>query len=170
MMDQKGDTMRITRGRGHSGDDHRARRRPVRRVWVVVRHVAALALAFVLVACGTTTPSDDPTSGVPAGIDELSAPLLLTNGLTPIGPTQARAVVVGDMADAPWLQYLEVSKAIGLDFGALEGRPAQLRMTPIRGREPDAAAYVLVVDGRAVGAWIGPGGTTSGVLPLNAGP
>ncbi len=80
------------------------------------------------------------------------------------------AVEVGDLAQPPWLLYLEVSRAIGLDFGALEGRSGELLITPVAAAEADAILVVLLVEGRPVGAWIGPGGSSSGVLALDQHP
>jgi hypothetical protein len=132
--------------------------------------VAAILLAVSMAACGAAVPSAVPASEAAAGIDALSTQLFVTNGVTPIGATERRPIVVGDVADIPWLQYLEVSRQVGLDFAGLVGRAGELRVTPIRGRQPDATAYVLVIDGRPVGAWMDAGGGSSGVVPLNGTP
>jgi hypothetical protein len=77
---------------------------------------------------------------------------------------------VGDLGEQPWSLYLEVSREAGLDFEALEGRAAELLITPIAGPAADTTLVVLLVEGQAVGAWISPGGTSSGVLPVGKRP
>jgi hypothetical protein len=129
--------------------------------------LAVLAMAATLVAC-TSAPTGTSETG--AAVDAISAPLLAANGQVPTGPTSGQPITVGDPAEHPWLLYLEASRAVGLDFAGLVGRSGELRVTPIRGAAPDAAAYVLVVDGVAVGAWVGPGGSSSGVLPISQRP
>lgn len=143
--------------------------------------VLGLALAVVmgaaLGACGGTASSASPSvTATPAasapdpGVDAVSQALLETHGLRATGPTKVNIVTIGKLAEQPWSLYLEVSKAANLDFSALEGAGAELRITPVAGWADDGAAYVLVRSGTVVGAWIGPGGTSSGVLPITATP
>jgi hypothetical protein len=134
--------------------------------------VLGLVLALALVACGGATSSPAASAGtVPApGVDPRVAALILANGQEPTGPTTFTEVVIGDLRDAPWAQYLEVSRRVGLDFTAGAGRSATLARTPLRGRFPDAALFVLLQDGRVAGAWVSAGGDVGGVLPITERP
>jgi len=134
--------------------------------------VVGLGLVLVLVACdsATRTPGPSGPTDVGTGVDPRVAALILANGQEPTGPTTLMEVVVGDLRDAPWAQYLEVSRGVGLDFSAAAGRTATLARTPVRGRFADAAMFVLLVEGRVAGAWIGAGGDVSGVLPITRRP
>jgi len=130
------------------------------------------AALLALAACGPTreaTPVPSP-GRADALVDPISRALLDAYGQAPAGATIVSQVTVGDTAELPWALYLEVSRLVGLDFAALEGAGAELRETPVAGWAPDARAYVLVRAGEAIGAWIGPGGNSSGVLPLSARP
>ncbi|HEX5828010.1 MAG TPA: DUF4830 domain-containing protein [Candidatus Limnocylindrales bacterium] len=137
-----------------------------------MRIIAALATAVVIVlaTAGCAAPSSsglDPAGDPPPGVEPASLALLLVNGQAPSGPTTTLAMPVGDVEDVPWAQYLEASKRVGLDFSAAEGRAATLYRTPVTASNPDAAAFVLVVDGRVAGAWLDPGGGSSGVVAIN---
>ncbi len=88
-------------------------------------------------------------------------------GSQAVGPTTTLSIVIGDAAEHPWLLYREVSRRIGLDFGTLEGQTAELQKTPIAPTTDGATAFVLVHDGRVVGAWRDAGPMSSGVLALD---
>jgi hypothetical protein len=142
---------------------------PRRAATLVLASVVALAGA----ACtspGTASPGVASPSPVAPGVDPVALEVLLANGHTATGATTGTPVLVGDVREVPWALYLEVSRQAGLDFTAAQGRPGTLLRTPIRGSEPDSQSFVLVVDGRVAGAWIGPGGSSSGVLPIDARP
>jgi hypothetical protein len=121
--------------------------------------IVLLLAVITVVAMGCAPPAV-------VAVDPVSAPLLADHGVRAVGATTIAPTTVGDVAEQPWSLYLEVSKASGLDFTDEVGVTAELRRTPIDGDEADAAAFILVRDGRAIGAWLSPGGTTSGVLPL----
>ncbi len=99
-------------------------------------------------------------------MDPLTAPLLVEHGLTATGASASTLMEVGDPAEQPWSLYLEASRSAGLDFADQAGMVAELRRTPIAGAAADAAVFVLVHDGRVIGAWLSPGGTSSGVRSL----
>ena len=132
-------------------------------------------MATGIAACGGLGASASPAASASAsapgpGVDIVSRALLEAHGQRATGPTAVSIVTIGNDAEQPWSLYLEVSKEVGLDFSALAGAGAELRVTPIAGWADDGAAYVLVRSGTVIGAWIGPGGTTSGVLPITARP
>ncbi len=112
----------------------------------------------------------DPAEPGVAGVDPVAASVLAQYGHRPTGPTRRLGVEVGELTDQPWSLHLEVSRTVGLDFSALEGRQGALLATPVAASEPDAEIFVLLVDGRPVGAWLSPGGSMSGVLPVSARP
>jgi hypothetical protein len=130
--------------------------------------VAALLLvvALAVAGCGGADSGQRPTPGL-ATVDPVTLELLEAHGLRPAGATASSQVTVGDLEDLPWALYLEVSRSIGLDFSPLEGQLAELRSTRIERTNPDAAVYVLVHEGRPAGAWLDPGGSSSGVLSLS---
>jgi hypothetical protein len=101
-------------------------------------------------------------------VDPAAAPFLEPFGHRAAGPSRREPVEVGNAGEQPWSLYLEVSRAVGLDFSTLQGRTGELVRTPVAGDAADAELIVLVVGGRAVGAWISPGGGSSGVLPVSA--
>jgi hypothetical protein len=148
----------------------RRARRPV--VWVALATLLALAPG----GCSATPPgsatgTDLPASADPfAQLDPATADLMREHGHRPAGTSRQLPITVGDLQDHPWLLYLEVSRQAGLDFGALEGSSGELTITPIIGPAADTELVVLRVGGRAVGAWISPGGSSSGVLPVNTAP
>jgi hypothetical protein len=129
------------------------------------RSLAILLAALVVAACTSGTPSS-PSAG---GVDPAAAGVIAQYGHRATGPTR-RTPIVLDLASEQWALPLEVSRSVGLDFGALEGRSAELLFTPIAGREPDASLVVLTVEGRLVGTWIAPGSMVSGVLPVDEHP
>jgi hypothetical protein len=132
---------------------------------LLVTPLLVLALGVALAACGEAAPAEPATPDF-VTVDPVTMELLEVHGLRPAGATASRQVAVGEVDELPWALYLEVSRSIGLDFAALEGEAAELRATRIVGSNPDAAVYVLVHGGRAVGAWVDPGGSSSGVLSL----
>jgi hypothetical protein len=126
----------------------------------------ALVVVVLLAACGPGAASVQPPI---ADVDPLAAAVLAEYGHRPTGATTRLDTVVS-VAENGWPLYLEVSREVGLDFAPLAGRQGVLLKTPIEGSAPDAALLVLVVEGRPAGAWISPGGTSSGVLPVTAEP
>jgi hypothetical protein len=138
---------------------------PVRHVRMRLVTALPLVVALVVAGCAGADSGQRPTPDF-VTVDPVTLELLEAHGLRPAGPTAARQVTVDDPRDLPWALYLEVSRSIGLDFTSLEGQVAELRATRIVGSNPDAAVYVLVHGGRAVGAWVDPGGSSSGVLSL----
>ena len=133
-----------------------------------MRLALAVVVLLALAGCGRLGPS--PTAEPVAGVDTTSRELLARHGQTAVGPTSIQTVTIGDAADLPWLLYLEASQAIGLDFSGLEGVGAELRVTPVTGGDGTSRAFVLVRNGAAIGAWRDLGGTSSGVVSLDARP
>lgn len=127
-----------------------------------IRHVA---LAAVILA-GGCAPSSAAQQTEPI-FTSASEAVLAAHRLQAVGPTTTMSTLIGDPAEHPWLLYREVSQAIGLDFTSLVGRTAELQKTPITTASGPATAFVLIHDGRVVGAWRDAGPMSSGVLALN---
>jgi hypothetical protein len=131
--------------------------------------LAAAAVVLALLAVAGCGPRPAPLLAS-IEVDPAAAAMIARYGHRSTGPTRRAAVEIADLRGQPWALYLEASRAVGLDFSALEGETGELLITPIAASESDAVLVVLLVGGQPAGAWIGPGGTTSGVLPLDARP
>jgi hypothetical protein len=121
---------------------------------------------LVLAACGGPGPTP-PGSVLPA--DATSA-LLQRFGLTAAGPTASTELPIGDVAEVPWVLYLEVSRAIGLDFSAFAGTTGELRTTPLVGLHPGTRLHVLLAGGVVRGAWLSVDDAAPGIYPLSEPP
>ena len=129
--------------------------------------LAALLLVIAtLVGCGTPTVPSPSVAVAPPGVDPETVALLATHGLTPAGPTDVQDLPIGDPAEQPWSLYLEVSRAIGLDFSAAAGQGAQLRSTPVVHPSGELRVHVLVREGVPIGAWLSHASSTPGIYPL----
>jgi len=143
---------------------------------VRARPLALVVLILVTVGACAPGPASPSTASAPrdnpiAGVEPATAAVMRQYGHAPAGPTRVVPLdAIGDIREQPWSLYLEVSRQVGLDFGALRGAAGALEMTPLDEWPADAVLVVLRVDGRPVGAWIGPGGNSSGVLPADARP
>ncbi len=128
----------------------------------------AFATVVILSACGLQVTSD---GGLVTGVDPLSQKLLSEQGLRPSGPSSAAPLEVWESADrgVPWDLYLEASQRIGLDFQRQRGAPAELRTTPLEG-PAGRNAYVLVLNGTVIGAWLGEPNSAPGVYSLDEPP
>jgi hypothetical protein len=121
---------------------------------------------LVLATCGGPEPPP-PAPTLPA--DATSA-LLERFGLTAAGPTTSTEVVIGDVADVPWMLYLEVSRTIGLDFATLAGATGELRTTPLMALHVGTRLHVLLVGGVVRGAWLSVEDAAPGIYPLSEPP
>ena len=112
---------------------------------VRLRILLALVAVAALAAC-----EDGPRS------DAVSQRLLDRYDIEAEGATTTQQMEVGGGAEegVPWEVYLAASQQIGLDFSEHFGAPAALHTTPVDGGAPGMRLHVLVLDGRAIGAWL----------------
>jgi hypothetical protein len=129
-----------------------------------LRATAAL-LALALVAGCASLPVEPTSEPIDPGVA-----LLREHGWEPGTTLSQWTVQVGAEDVVPghvWDLYLDASREVGLDFGALRGRPAELIVVELDGPR----ASLLVVGGQVVGAWVFGGeavGCVPGIFPLSA--
>ena len=133
---------------------------------VPFRHLATLAVALC-VAPGLFQPAEATPGGAscraapgdrrPEGPEDPAVAYLRKLGWVPEpGPRESAIDVPANLTSPPFVHYQSASKAAGLDLEPLAGKTVAMNRYELGKTSKGSAlfAFVLVSEGRVVGAWL----------------